>query len=107
MPDTMMAMILELSPKVNGQNEAVHEQEDTPSTSLSRPQVKRRRATHPDSLTQDLSILRQAPLIADFIYDENSSSEQGPITHRKEKDPKIRHGVYGCHSCQGENPLAA
>ena len=29
--DTMMAMILQLSHNVNGQDEAVHEQEDTPA----------------------------------------------------------------------------
>ena len=90
--DTMMAMILELSQKVNGQTEAVYQQEDTPSTSLSIPQVKRRRASCPDSLTQDFSIdqrlqksLRQAPLVVDSTSDKNSSSEEGPITHRKRR----------------------
>ena len=35
--DTMMAMILELPPNVNGQDNVLLELEDTPGTSLSRP----------------------------------------------------------------------
>ena len=74
--DTMMATTLEHSQKVHGQDEAGQKQEDTLSISLSRPPVKRKRATHQDSPTRDISLdeavhqrlekrLRQAPLVAD------------------------------------------
>ena len=107
--DIMMDMIVALSQNVNGQDEAVHEREDTPSTSLHRLLVKRRRATHPNSPAREFSIdqvarqmleksLRQAALVADSTSDDTSSSEEGLITGRKKRTLKIWHGMDGCHS---------
>ena len=91
--DTMMAMIMERSQNVQYQDETLQEQEDTLSISLSRLQVKRRGGYVtglPDSGLQHRleKCLRQAPLVADSISDENSSREEGPITHRKKRTLK-------------------
>ena len=79
----MMDMILVLSQRVNAQAEVAHQHVDAPAPASPDPTVQN--FTIDQAVQQrrlEMSV-RQAPLVADSMSDDPSSSEEGPITRRR------------------------
>ena len=107
--DMMMTMLLDLTNKVNGQEEASPVELDSPSPTPAKPRPVPRKSRWQNTSAQHLDLdetvwrwveqhLWQIPLLGATISQENSPSDDEPVVKRKRRNLKSGRGCMGAMS---------